>query len=702
MSLLTDFLPQGSTTPAMAGEIGSINLSPVYANTLESGKLVRMDGSVLSRSSYSALSAVWPANYTISWDEKTSSFSSTNINSVDNDRINDDINAALENNTGASWVAVGDSGKIAYSVDGQTWTQVSSSPFGASNVNDIVFNHNGDTSSRWIAVGNDGKIYYSSTTDIETWNAGSTSFGATHINAIYPFKHPQTYSTIIVAVGDSGKLETSPTGVTWTARTSQFGASNINGIVSGFGDDDILVAVGNDGKISTSTNGTTWTARTSQFSTSHIYDIAYGFEKFVAVGQAGKISTSEDGITWVAQTTPISNDLNSVVFVDNMFVASYNNNILWSSDGVTWNTNTDTSSIFTNINGLGTDGDNVVAVGDSGKLATGDVSVFDLIWAKYDTLESTAPQTTDIRGVSYSSDHGAWVAVGSNGVIYYSHDANSWNRVASFTGANFFCVHYDNNIWVAGSQQNRIYTSPDGITWAERSTPYGTSGAVNTVFFGNGKWLGGGYDGANGYVMESTDAITWTDVTGWTSTETVETLHYGNGTWVAGGSNLALYISTNDGGSWTDKTPTLPDSTFTQFNAAFYDGTSRWVVVGPDLEYVTSTDDGTTWTVRDVSWSTTYPWALVYINGIWVGAGVNGSIKMSTDGLHWSEETISDEQFHGINVDDNGRIIASSKINEVYYGFYAHNPSTEMFLPELSITSDDGYSLYAYLRVANS
>jgi hypothetical protein len=72
--------------------------------------------------------------------------------------------------------------------------------------------------------------------------------------------------------------------------------NNLNGIAAG---NNQLVAVGDSGTIQSSPVGTIWTSRTS--GTSLALDGAtYGNGLFVAVGQLGTVLTSPDGVNWSA------------------------------------------------------------------------------------------------------------------------------------------------------------------------------------------------------------------------------------------------------------------------------------------------------------------------------------------------------------------------------------------------------------------
>lgn len=152
----------------------------------------------------------------------------------------------------SNWVAVGQSGKIAYSNDnGDTWTQASSTTFGANSVEGIATDGNG----LWVAVGNQGKIAFSNDAGV-TWTAASTpSFGTTLINRV------ATDGTNWVAVGQSGKIAESSDGDIWTQASSPgFGTDSVQCIAT---DGSGKWAAGSaGGDIRTSTDRDTWTGAT--------------------------------------------------------------------------------------------------------------------------------------------------------------------------------------------------------------------------------------------------------------------------------------------------------------------------------------------------------------------------------------------------------------------------------------------------------
>jgi len=129
------------------------------------------------------------------------------------------------------------------------------------------------------------------TTNGVDWTTRTSGFGSTTIYGV-------TYGDgLYVAVGNDGKLTTSPDGTTWTTRTSGFGSTTIRGVTYG---DGLYVAVGYDGILTTSPDGTTWTTRTSGFGTTRIWGVTYGDGLYVAVGDSGKLTTSTDGTGYLS------------------------------------------------------------------------------------------------------------------------------------------------------------------------------------------------------------------------------------------------------------------------------------------------------------------------------------------------------------------------------------------------------------------
>ena len=90
------------------------------------------------------------------------------------------------------------------------------------------------------------------------------------------------------------------------------------------------------------------------------------------IDKAEVIVTSPDGITWTVQTAgvPDTMDLKAVIWSGSQFVAvGADVTVLTSPDGVTW---TSQNSISGGFYGVTSDGDQVVVVGEGGRIITND------------------------------------------------------------------------------------------------------------------------------------------------------------------------------------------------------------------------------------------------------------------------------------------------------------------------------------------
>ena len=207
----------------------------------------------------------------VNWTQRTSSFGSDPIYGVAHNGVD-------------LWVAVASAGKLATSSDGVNWTQQTSS-FSSTNIHSVAY----DGSGLWVAVGADGKL--ATSTDGAYWTQRTLGLGTVYLTDV---AHNGTDLWVVVAVG--GQLATSSDGINWISRTSSFGAGFIHGVAHN--NIDLWVAGGAGGKLATSPGGIDWTQQTSSFGTSLIQSVAHnGTNLWVAVGGNGKLATLEQPYT---------------------------------------------------------------------------------------------------------------------------------------------------------------------------------------------------------------------------------------------------------------------------------------------------------------------------------------------------------------------------------------------------------------------
>lgn len=281
---------------------------------------------------------------------------------------------------------------------------------------------------RWVAVGDGGSLATSDSTTLASWTSRTSSFGSTVIQAV-----ASNGSNLYVAVGQSGKLATSPDAITWTQQTSSFGTTDIYGVAFGNG---LWVAVGGAGKIATSTDGTTWTQRTSG-ETLYFAAVGYGNGLFVAGGQS-RCRTSTDGITWTSRTSTLT-DFGDVFYNKTLGIwtigfdsGTTTGSLASSTDGTTW------TARNTNNSYAAADGSSI----------TGNDSV------------------TVIAGVL--STLGVGIESSTNGTTWTSRTAAN---AATYAAAS------DNLGTLAFINGNLSQTSSNGTTWTARTSPGLSAGA---------------------------------------------------------------------------------------------------------------------------------------------------------------------------------------------------------------------------------
>ena len=175
--------------------------------------------------------------------------------------------------------------------------------------------------TKFVALGNSG--YISTSTDGENWTAAvqNANLGSNNWQSI-------AYDgTKFVALGNSGYISTSTDGENWTAavQNADLGSSNWRALVY---NGTKFVALGLSGGTSTSTDGENWNTinpnKNLKFNPNYWYRLAWDGKKFVAVGSYGYISTSTDGINWAFavqnKNLPINDNWQSIAYDGTKFV----------------------------------------------------------------------------------------------------------------------------------------------------------------------------------------------------------------------------------------------------------------------------------------------------------------------------------------------------------------------------------------------
>ena len=176
---------------------------------------------------------------------------------------------------------------------------------------------------------------------------------------------------------------------------------------------------------------------------------------------------------------------------------------------------------------------------------------------------------------------------------------------------------------VGGSDQRRIWTSPDGLVWNELDQDYGW--IADCASNGSQVVATGGFH----VLSETSDLVNWT--LNRNNGVHFRTAAYGNGHYVAVGGGEAG-VST-DGVSWANVATlgvNLPRS------VAF--GHDAFVAVSDAGWISTSIDNGFNWTSAQIS---TANFSSVIFDGTHFFAGDGASVYRSSDGLSWDRVNAS-------------------------------------------------------------
>jgi hypothetical protein len=318
---------------------------------------------------------------------------------------------------------------------------------------------------------------------------------------------------------------------------------------------------------------------------------------FCAVAQdtttGNKIMTSPDGITWTIQST--SNTTGTLMAVAwspklNLFVACGNGGaltrILKSSDGITW-----TSA---NMNGLqnfvysaicwSPELELFVMTGNSTSSYT---SVDGSNWITYGANMNFNPIS-----ICWSPELAIFVAVTNNqlnsGRLHTSTDGQSWTSRTIPTAnqwLNSVCWSSELGLFVAvanSGTNNRVITSPDGITWTARTT--NNNQWVSVCWAPElGLFVATAVSGTGDRIMTSPDGITWTTRASPADNE------WRSICWAPEIGILAGVASSGiDNRAMTSTLVGRPPTSFNVFNSTFnnIDSNGLWSINRPYAEYL--------------------------------------------------------------------------------------------------------------------
>lgn len=403
-----------------------------------------------------------------------------------------------------AYVAVGDTGLILHSTDGDVWTEVplANLPLAAQSESFFGVTYGGPA-NQFIAVGSGNTIILSA--DGLNWSAAS-SIPAMPVGNFLGI----TFSSgrYVIAAGSFGLLS-SADGDNWVRHTA--GANTHITSVTYSETIGNFAAVGTFGTILLSSDGVNWFdvfSGTNVNLTGVTYSAFDGI--YVAVGENGLILTSEYGDSWTVQESGTQFDLNAVTYVADedpadggTYVAVGNNfQVVSSRDGVQWIAQV--TGILSALNGVGHGNGLIVAVGDYRSIIT----TRNAIPSGLDTWALHSPQIEDVPGINgLLFANNVHVAVGDAGLVLTSTDGLNWTQQTTGTVEDLKSIAYGNGRFVIVGGR-AVLTSTNGVNWTQQTaiTQQTWHVPLNSVTFGAGRFVAVG-DGT--MITSSSDGVNW-------------------------------------------------------------------------------------------------------------------------------------------------------------------------------------------------
>lgn len=336
---------------------------------------------------------------------------------------------------------------------------------------------------------------------------------------------------------------------------------------------------------------------------------------------------SEAGETWaIARVARIDVDITDLIFEDNIYLMTSTNNatpIYKSTDGVSWSVILPSESMA--LQSIAYNDNKWVAVGDSIVLSTDSDT-----WSRVFAFESE--RSVELFGITYVSipQFTGFIAVGkgkredfstgskqlvdTNVIVRSFGDTREfWGETPSLTSNGLYGVASNGDVIVAVGDQGVVYRSDNGADWI----------GVNEV----------GVVGVN----SNTDILTVTNTAGFNVDDVVRFTDSFGG--LTAGTNY--YIISISSSKQLQLSESLGGPAVSLITTSIPEQTRMFAYDSADPNPST---------LRD----------LIYVDGIWITVGDNGTIKTSADYLTWTKRTTdTTEDLSGItyNQDDDTFVV---------------------------------------------
>lgn len=358
---------------------------------------------------------------------------------------------------------------------------------------------------------------------------------------------------------------------------------------------------------------------------------------------------SADSVSWVQTNGPYGGLVNALAVnsYGYIFAGTYAGGVFKSTDnGNSWTqaglTNTYIYSLAVNSTGYifaGTEGEGLYRSEDNGNS-----------WAQ---LTGGLSATSNVYSLAVNAS--GYIIAGVDTAVYISKDnGSSWTLIGH--GPRAYALTFNASGYIfAGTSEEIAYTTNSGSSWTNL---HGLSSGVSSLVVSTSGYIFAGTWGSGVY-LSTNNGASWTPLTNGLSNNVVNSLAINSSGYVFAGTTGGVFLSTNNGSNWTLVNAGLANG----YVASLSVNSSGYVFAGSWGEGVyLSTDDGTTWTQMNSGFTSSNIWSLSANSSgnIFAGADGGGIYESSDRGSSWALSGLIGKTVRSISFNSAGNIFAGT------------------------------------------